>query len=89
MSAERRAAQALAAVYKGMPGVVAALVGGNSVEEVQASYEAAQKAYADVKNDVLREQGVVVPPGHGGGVVQPVPADPFEMIRVGVSVSRK
>ena len=34
VSAERRAAQALAAVFKEMPGVVAALVGGNTVEEV-------------------------------------------------------
>jgi hypothetical protein len=61
------------------------MIKGNTVAEVKASLEAAKKAYAGVKSDLLKEQGAAVPSANGGGGAAPVPSTPFGMIVAGVS----
>jgi hypothetical protein len=81
---QAEAAAQLAAIYKNLPGVVPALIGGATVAEVQQSYQAAQQQYADIRAQLLQEQGIAVPGAHAGTGGRPVPSDPFEMIRQGV-----
>jgi hypothetical protein len=81
---QAEAAAQLAAIYKSLPGVVPALIGGATVAEVQQSYQAAQQQYADIRAQLLQEQGLGVPGAHAGAGGKPVPSDPFEMIRQGV-----
>jgi hypothetical protein len=64
--------------------VVPALIGGVTVAEVQQSYQAAQQQYADIRAQLLQEQGIAVPGAHAGTGGRPAPSDPFEMIRQGV-----
>lgn len=81
---QAEAAAQLAAIYKSLPGVVPALIGGATVAEVQQSYQAAQQQYADIRAQLLQEQGIAVPGAHAGTGGRPAPSDPFEMIRQGV-----
>jgi hypothetical protein len=81
---QAEAAAQLAAIYKHLPGVVPALIGGATVAEVQQSYQAAQQQYVDIRARLLQEQGIAVPGAHAGTGGRPVPSDPFEMIRQGV-----
>jgi hypothetical protein len=81
---EATAAAQLAQVYRGMPGVVPALIGGTTLAAVQASLTAAQAEYAAVRAALLREQAAAIPPAHAGPGAAPAPADPFELIRAGV-----
>jgi hypothetical protein len=82
---QAEAAAQLAAIYKSLPGVVPALIGGATVAAVQQSYQAAQQQYADIRAQLLQEQGLGVPGAHAGAGGKPVPSDPFEMIKQGVS----
>jgi hypothetical protein len=82
--AQGEAAAQLAAIYKSLPGVVPALIGGATVAEVQQSYQAAQQQYADIRAQLLQEQGIAVPGAHAGTGGRPAPSDPYEMIRQGV-----
>ena len=82
---QAEAAAQLAAIYKGLPGVVPALIGGATVAAVQQSFQAAQQQYADIRAQLLAEQGLGVPAAHAGQGGRPVPSDPFEMIKQGVS----
>lgn len=86
---EARAAAELVRVYRALPGVVADLIHGATITDVQATYAAAQRVYQDVRQVVLRDQGAALPAAHSGEGAPPPPADPFEMIRAGVSVERK
>ena len=81
---QAEAAAQLAAIYTSLPGVVPALIGGATVAEVQQSYQAAQQQYADIRAQLLQEQGIAVPGAHAGTGGRPAPSDPFEMIRQGV-----
>src|SRR5690242_8039597 len=54
---QAEAAAQLAAIYKSLPGVVPALIGGATVAEVQQSFQAAQQQYADIRAQLLAEQG--------------------------------
>jgi hypothetical protein len=81
---QAEAAAQLVAIYKALPGVVPALIGGTTVAEVQQSLEASQQQYADIRAQLLQEQGLAVPGAHAGAGGRPVPTDPFEMIKQGV-----
>jgi hypothetical protein len=85
---QAEAAAQLVAIYKGLPGVVPALIGGTTVAEVQQSLEAAKQQYADIRAQLLAEQGLAVPAAHAGAGGKPVPSDPFEMIKLGVGGSK-
>jgi hypothetical protein len=78
----------LAGVYRALPGVVPALIGGTTLAAVQASLTAAQAEYAAVRAALLREQAAAIPPAHAGPGAAPAPADPFELIRAGVRTLR-
>jgi hypothetical protein len=82
--AEAAAAAQLAGIYRGLPGVVPALIGGATLAAVQASLTAAQAEYAALRTALLREQAAGIPPAHAGPGAAPAPADPFELIRAGV-----
>jgi hypothetical protein len=81
---EAAAAAQLAGIYRGLPGVVPALIGGTTLAAVQASLTAAQAEYAAVRAALLRDQAAAIPPAHAGPGAAPAPADPFELIRAGV-----
>ena len=81
---QAEAAAQLVAIYKSLPGVVPALIGGATVAEVQQSLEAAKQQYTDIRAQLLQEQGLGVPAAHAGPGGRPVPTDPFEMIKQGV-----
>jgi hypothetical protein len=82
---QAEAAAQLVAIYKALPGVVPALIGGTTVAEVQQSLEASKQQYADIRAQLLQEQGLGVPAAHAGAGGKPVPSDPFEMIKQGVA----
>ena|SRR5690242_6552727 len=81
---EAAAAAQLAGIYRGLPGVVPALIGGATLADVQASLTAAQAEYAAIRTALLREHAAGIPPAHAGPGAAPAPADPFELIRAGV-----
>ena len=83
-AAEAAAAAALADVYKQMPGVVAELIGGQTIADVQAAYAAAQRVYGDIKQAVMRDVAALLPGGHGGTPAAPAPTDPFGLIAAGL-----
>ena len=82
---QAEAAAQLVAIYKSLPGVIPALIGGATVAAVQQSLEASKQQYADIRAALLVEQGLGVPAAHAGAGGRPVPSDPFEMIKQGVS----
>jgi hypothetical protein len=85
VDAGRLAADALAVEYRKLPGVVAGLISGNTVEEVASSLEAARKAFGDVKAQVLKELGVGVPAARSGSGPAPMPSTPLGMIEAGLA----
>jgi hypothetical protein len=86
LGAQEAAAEALAAEYRKLPGVVADLIGGNTVEEVTASLARSRNVFETVKSQALQEAGEAVPPARGGPSNQgvPAPATPFGLIAAGL-----
>lgn len=80
------AAEALAAEYRKLPGVVADLIGGATVEEVTASLQRSRTVFETVKSQALQEAGNAVPPARSGpsGGGAPPPATPFDAIAAGL-----
>jgi hypothetical protein len=89
---QARAAEALAAEDRKLPGLVPEVIGGATIAEVTASLQAARKAYSDVRAAVLKEQGeaqgAAVPPARSGAGPAPVPTTPLAMIEAGVAGAR-
>ena len=65
------------------PGLDSALVTGETVEEVEASFAAARELVRRVRESVRREAAAAVPAGSPGRVTA-VPGTPFEKIRSGL-----
>ncbi len=85
---EAAAAQALAAAYKELPGVVADLIHGETVAEVKTAFAAAKTAYGAIKASVLAEFGDAVPGAHAGTGAPPAPTDPLDMIAAGIQAGK-
>jgi hypothetical protein len=55
------------ALVRQQPGVVAALIGGDTRAAIDASVPPAQAAYAAVRAAILAEASQAIAPGHGAG----------------------
>jgi hypothetical protein len=87
---DTKAAEALIGALRKLPGVVPEVIRGRTVEEVQASFAEAQKAFENARAAVLREQGAAVPTARGGSnAVVAVPKTALEMISTGLIVAGK
>lgn len=72
-----------AALAVSEPGLDPALIAGDTVEDVEASFAAAREVLRRLRDDVRREAAAAVPAGGTGRV--PVPRmTPFEKIRAGI-----
>lgn len=65
------------------PGLDAALVSGETVDEVEASFATARELVTRVRASVRREAAAAVPAGSPGRVTA-IPGTPFEKIRSGL-----
>jgi hypothetical protein len=83
-TSEEKAAAALVAEYRKLPGIVSDLVRGSTIEEVTASLGAARSVYDAVKQQVLKEQSAGLPKARSGVGPAPVPATPLGMIEAGL-----
>ena len=66
------------------PAIEPALVAGESLEELEASFDAARTLVARVRQSVAREQAAAVPAGAPGRAHAPH-GSPLEKIRAGLS----
>lgn len=84
-----KAARLLAAQYKSMPGLIGDMVGGGTVDEVQASMVAAKAAYVTVKAQVMQEMSSLVPSARSGGGPAPAPATSIGKISAGLAAAER
>jgi hypothetical protein len=88
-AAQKLAAAELAKIYQAMPGVVAELISGNTIAEVQAAYANAQAVYTSVKAQVLGDLGAALPGGRAGAGAPPIPDTAFGKIQAGIQQTGK